>query len=59
MTVTNINDRIYNSYVETTRGDDGLEFAQRVIFPDGFQSDSFGRLRVSLPNVVYDNYEIQ
>lgn len=58
MTVTNLNDRIYNSYVESTRGD-ALEFSQRVTFNDGMQTDAFGRVRVSLPNVVYDNYEIQ
>ena len=58
MTVTNINDRIYNSYIETTNSN-GLEFAQRVTLGDSFQTDAFGRLRVSLPNVVYDNYEIQ
>jgi hypothetical protein len=58
MTATNINDRIYRSYVETTNTN-GLEFAKRVTYGDTFQTDSFGRLRVSLPNVVYDNYEIQ
>ncbi len=58
MATTNINDRIYNSFVETTTTN-GLEFAQRSTFGDSFQTDSFGRLRVSLPNVVYDNYEIQ
>ena len=58
MRATNINDRVYNSFVETT-GRNGLEFAQRTTYGDTFQTDSFGRLRVSLPNVVYDNYEIQ
>jgi hypothetical protein len=58
MSVTNVNDRIYRSYVETTK-DGSLEFAQRVTFGDSAQTDSFGRVRVSLPNVVYDNYEIQ
>lgn len=58
MTNTTINDRIYNSYVETTNAN-GIEFAQRMTLGDSFQTDSFGRLRVSLPNVVYDNYEIQ
>ena len=55
---TNINDRIYNSYVETSR-DSSLEYAQRVTLGDSTANDSFGRLRTSLPNVVYDNYEIQ
>lgn len=58
MTTTNINDRIMNSFYETTK-DSNLEFTQRVGFGDTPQTDSFGRVRVSLPNVVYDNYEIQ
>lgn len=58
MTDTNINDRIYRSYVETTRDND-LQFAQRVSFGDNMQIDAFGRIRTSLPAVVFDNYEIQ
>jgi hypothetical protein len=58
VTETSLNDRIYRSYVETTRGDH-LEFAQRVTFGDGPTIDAFARQRVSTPNVVFDNYEIQ
>jgi hypothetical protein len=58
MTNSSINDRIYNSYLETTR-DEELQFAQRVAFPDNMQIDAFGRIRTSLPSVVFDNYEIQ
>ena len=58
MTDTNINDRIYRSFEETTRGDD-LQFSQRVAFGDNALIDAFGRVRTSLPNVVFDNYEIQ
>lgn len=58
MTDTNINDRIYRSFEETTRGDD-LQFSQRVAFGDNALIDAFGRIRTSLPNVVFDNYEIQ
>ena len=58
MTNVSINDKIMNSYYETTP-DGELQFTQRVGFGDSPQTDSFGRVRVSLPNVVYDNYEIQ
>lgn len=58
MTNASINDKIMNSYYETTP-DGELQFTQRVGFGDSAQTDSFGRVRVSLPNVVYDNYEIQ
>ncbi len=58
MTNASINDKIMNSYYETTPDGD-LQYTQRVGFGDSPQTDSFGRLRVSLPNVVYDNYEIQ
>jgi hypothetical protein len=58
MTNASINDKVMNSYYETTP-DGELQFTQRVGFGDSAQTDSFGRVRVSLPNVVYDNYEIQ
>lgn len=58
MTNASINDKVMNSYYETTP-DGELQFTQRVGFGDSPQTDSFGRVRVSLPNVVYDNYEIQ
>lgn len=58
MTNASINDKIMRSYYETTK-DGGVEFTHRVGFGDSAQTDSFGRVRVSLPNVVYDNYEIQ
>lgn len=57
MTATNINDRIYRSYDETSRGNE-LKFSQRVTFGDGPAIDAFARQRVSTPNVVFDNYEI-
>lgn len=58
MATTNINDRIYRSFDETSRGDE-LKFSQRVTFGDGPAIDAFARQRVSTPNVVFDNYEIQ
>jgi len=58
MTNSSINDRIYNSFEETTRGED-LQFSQRVAFGDNALIDAFGRVRTSLPSVVFDNYEIQ
>lgn len=56
-TQSNISDRIYRSFVEITRGDNPM-WAQMVSFGDTPANDAFGRLRVSTPNVVFDNYEI-
>jgi hypothetical protein len=58
MTDYNIADKIAKSYTDTTRGS-SLEFSQRVIYGDTALNDSFGRLRTSLPESVFDNYEIQ
>lgn len=58
MTLTSLNDRHYNSYIETTR-DEALSFAQQVTFGDGPQIDAFCRVRVSENNTIFDNYEIQ
>jgi hypothetical protein len=57
VTPATIADRQYNSYDETSRGDE-LKFSQRITFGDTPIFDAFGRLRVSSPNVVFDNYEI-
>ena len=43
--------------MEITRGDNPM-WAEMVSFGDTPANDAFGRLRVSNPNVVFDNYEI-
>lgn len=57
MTTTSLNDRVYHSYDETSRGDT-LKYSQRVTFGDSPMIDAFARARVSTPTVVFDNYEI-
>lgn len=53
-----LNDRIYYSYADISRGSTPL-FAQNITFAEAAQSDAFGRMRVSTPDSIFDNYEIQ
>lgn len=54
----NINDKIYNSFTEITRGST-IQYAQNVTYGDTALNDAFGRLRMSAPECVFDSYEIQ
>ena len=54
----NLADKMYGAYQHTSRGDD-LTFSQRVTYGDTPLNDAFGRLRVSMGDSIFDNYEIQ
>ena len=54
----NLTDKMYRSYTETSRGDNTL-FSQQITYGDSALNDAFGRLRMSLPETVFDNFEIQ
>lgn len=54
---TNINDRIYNSFIDVTRGDTPL-WAQRISLGDSPSIDAFARMRVSNGVTVFDSFEI-
>ena len=57
MTTTNLSDRMYRSYTEISKGDN-VSFAQNVTYGDTEANDSFGRLRVSSSESIFDNFEI-
>jgi hypothetical protein len=58
MTARDINTKISKSYVDISRGTDVI-YGQNMLFPDNAMIDAFCRQRVSLPESVFDSYEIQ
>jgi hypothetical protein len=57
MTKYNMTDKLYNSFVDVSRGEE-LGFAQVVSYGDNPLFDAFGRIRSSYPESIFDNYEI-